>query len=81
MLKKDDENDSGKQDLEVTLNAGPSQLHHYVQALVKLHCTLNVPLLSDPWYNAYFQLRPSLYDRLVALGYHKETDLGPKYSL
>lgn len=67
--------------MEATLNAGPSQLHHYVQALVKLHCTLNVPLLSDPWYNAYFQLRPSLYDRLVALGYRNEMALDAKTPL
>lgn len=64
----------GKRVTNVTARAGPWQLNHYVHALVKLHCTLNVPLLSDPWYNAYFQLRPSLADRLVAVGYSRASD-------
>lgn len=64
----------GKSDTNVAARAGPWQLNHYVHALVKLHCTFNVPLLSDPWYNAYFQLRPSLADRLVAVRYSKASD-------
>ncbi|WFD38712.1 uncharacterized protein MJAP1_001675 [Malassezia japonica] len=45
-----------------------AQKRHFVQALVKLYLVCNVPLFSDPLYNAYYQKRPALADRLAVLG-------------
>lgn len=51
-----------------TTAARAVEKRHLVKALVKLYVTYNVPLFSDPLYNAYYQQHASLADRLAVLG-------------